>query len=109
MDSSVTTTPSIRGGTPDPYLLAHGSYKPKKEVQQYLKLLRDIVPIDRFSGRFKHIELARIRSSHLLSAVWKIVVNDCVEIDVNPREAEPAGDFGAILLEDQGPYPKKYD
>lgn len=85
-------------------LLVHGSPSPNDQVRQYLGLLRSPVPISRFSGRFKHIELARIRSPHLLSAVWKIVINDCVDIDIELNAADPATSSGIILL-DRGPYP----
>lgn len=85
-------------------LLVHGSPCPKAQVLQYLRLLRSPVPISRFSGRFEHIELARFRSPHLLSAVWKIVINDCVDIELNLHASEPASSSGFLLL-DRGPYP----
>lgn len=89
-------------------LLVHGSPSPKDQVRQYLGLFRSPVPISRFSGRFKHIEVARIRSPHLLSAVWKIVINDCVDIDLDLNAAEPASSSGIILF-DRGPYPIEND
>lgn len=87
-------------------LLVHGSPNPKDQVREYLGLLRSPVPINRFIGRFEHIELARIRSPHLLSAVWKIVINDCVDISIELNAAEPATSSGIFLL-DLGPYPIK--
>jgi hypothetical protein len=89
-------------------LLVHGRQSPNDQVFQYLRLLRPPVPICRFSGRSEHIELARIRSPHLLSAVWKIVINDCVDIKLDLNAAEPAS-FSAILLLDRGPYPIESD
>ncbi|MEQ1814615.1 MAG: hypothetical protein ABL860_09240 [Candidatus Nitrotoga sp.] len=85
-------------------LLVHGSPSPNDQVRQYLRLLRPPVPMSRFSGRFEHIELARFRSPHLLSAVWKIVINDCVDIELDLNAAEPAS-FSGIMLLDRGSYP----
>lgn len=85
-------------------LLVHGSPSPKDQVRQYLGLLRSPVPASRFAGRFEHIELGRIRSPHLLSAVWKIMINDCVDIQLNLQATEPASTSGFLLL-DRGPYP----
>lgn len=84
-------------------LLVHGRLIPKDQVLRYLGLLRSPIPASRFTGRFEHIELARFRSPHLLSAVWKIVINDCVDIELDLQAAEPASASGLLLL-DQGPY-----
>lgn len=93
--------------TEDPVLrFVMRSPSPKDQVRQYLGLLRSPVPINRFLGRFEHIELAKIRSPHLLSAVWKIVINDCVDISIELNAAEPASSSGIFLL-DRGPYPIK--
>mgnify|MGYP000920406127 CR=1 FL=1 len=89
-------------------LLVHGRPNPKNQVQQYLGLLREPVPVSRFDGRSEHLELARFRSPHLLSAVWKIVINDCVDIEVDFQSAEPASTSGILLL-DRGPYPIRSD
>ena len=62
----------------------------------------------RFDGRYEHIELARFRSPHLLSAVWKIVINDCVDIEIDLQAAEPASTSGFLLI-DRGPYPRTND
>lgn len=85
-------------------LLVHGKPSPNNQVRQYLRLLRSPVRISRFSGRFEHIELAKVRSPHLLSAVWKIVINDCIDIPIELNAAEPATASGIFLL-DRGPYP----
>ncbi|MEW8557987.1 MAG: hypothetical protein AB2588_08365 [Candidatus Thiodiazotropha sp.] len=85
-------------------LLVHGSPYPSDQVRQYLELLGSSIPKNRYSGRLDHIELARFRSAHLLSAVWKIVINDCIDIDVELFADEPASTSGTILL-DRGPYP----
>lgn len=89
-------------------LLVHGSPIPKNQVQQYLRLLSAPVPASRFDGRYEHIELARFRSPHLLSAVWKIVINDCVDIEIDLHAAEPASTSGFLLI-DRGPYPRTND
>ncbi len=89
-------------------LLVHGRSSPKVQVLQYLELLRSPVPTSRFTGRFEHIELARFRSPHLLSAVWKIVINDCIDIELDLQAAEPASPSGFLLL-DRGPYPLTND
>lgn len=89
-------------------LLVHGSRNPRDQVRQYLGLLRSPVPASRFAGRFEHIELARTRSPHLLSAVWEIVINDCVDIELDLLATEPASMSGILLL-DRGPYPTGSD
>jgi hypothetical protein len=66
------------------------------------------MPASRFAGRFEHIELARIRSPYLLSAVWKIVINDCVDTQLDLQADEPASGSG-ILVIDRGPYPIRND
>lgn len=89
-------------------LLVHGSSIPKNQVQEYLRLVSASVSASRFDGRFEHIELARFRSPHLLSAVWKIVINDCVDNEIDLQAAEPASTSGFLLL-DRGPYPLTND
>lgn len=85
-------------------LLVHGSMTPNYKVRLFLERCTKSVPINRFAGRRDHLELARMRSPHLMSAVWQIVINDCVDVQVDLRCAEPATLRG-ILLIDKGPYP----
>jgi len=85
-------------------LLVHGSKTPNKQVRRYLETCTISTPINRFTGRHKHLELARLRSPHLKSAVWSIVINDCVDAEINLRSAQPASLSGIILL-DNGPHP----
>jgi hypothetical protein len=85
-------------------LLVHGSQSPKEDVARYLGLYNPSIPNSRFSNRDDHLNLARMRSAHLLSAVWQIVINDIVDIEQNLRPNEPATQ-GGILLIDHGPFP----
>jgi hypothetical protein len=85
-------------------LLVHGSERPKEQVRRYLETCTVSIPTSRFTGRHKHLELARLRAPHLMSAVWKIVINDCVDSQIELSCGQPASLKGIILL-DQGPYP----
>lgn len=89
-------------------LLVHGSENPNGDVARYLSLYNPSIPDNRFTSREKHLELARNRSAHLLSAVWRIVINDLVNIDYNLRQDEPASRGGIFLISD-GPCPGESD
>ncbi len=89
-------------------LLVHGSEKPNEDVARYLCLYNPSIPNYRFSNREDHLNLARMRSAHLLSAVWQIVINDIVDIEHNLRENEPASQ-GGIFLISHGPFPNASD
>lgn len=81
-------------------LLVHGSEDPNVDVARYLSLYNPSIPDNRFSNREEHLNLARMRSAHLLSAVWRIVINDLVDIDYNLRQDEPASQGGIFLISD---------
>lgn len=85
-------------------LLVHGSESPNEDVARYLSLYTPSIPKSRFSNREDHLNLARMRSAHLLSAVWQIVLNDIGEDEHNLREVEPASQGGIILIS-HGPSP----
>ncbi len=85
-------------------LLVHGSMTPNSEVRRFLERFTISIPGNRFTGRYKHLELARVRSAHLMSAVWAIVINDCVDVQIDLRPAQPATLQGFLLV-DKGPYP----
>lgn len=84
-------------------LLVHGSPDAKREVKQYLDSCIGSMPGNRFTNRHSHIELARLRAPHLTAAVWNIVINDCVETEVEIFCDKPAGLKG-IIIETQGPH-----
>jgi len=84
-------------------LLVHGSAEPNQEVLKYLEVCTRSIPGNRFINRHKHLELARLRSAHLVLSVWRVVVNDCVESEVELSSYQPASLRGCII-EDQGPY-----
>ncbi len=84
-------------------LLVHGQNSPRQEVLQYLDRFRT-VGSSRYSDRDNHLKLAQSRSAHLQSAVWHIVVNDCVDEDVDIRASEPASQGGLVIV-DEGPCP----
>lgn len=85
-------------------LLVHGSETPKQEVCQYLEACTKSIPESRFTVRYKHLELARLRSPHLLLSVWRIVIDGCVETEVDLHSEQPA-DLGGIFTIDNGPFP----
>ncbi len=89
-------------------LIVHGGENPNNQVRQYLGFLRDPIPISRYSGRLQHIDLARIRAPYLMSAVWNVVINDCVDNELDLNESEPAMLSGFILI-DNGPCPIEND
>lgn len=83
-------------------LLVHGSQYPSEEVGQYLFFFNSSVGSSKFTNRDDHLDLARMRSAHLLSAVWQIVINDVVGSNHAFRVNEHAT-HGGIILIDQGP------
>lgn len=85
-------------------LLVHGSESPNEDVARYLSLYNPSIPKSRFSNREDHLNLARMRSAHLLSAVWQIVLNDIVDAEQSLMEDEPASQ-GGIILFSHGPFP----
>ncbi len=85
-------------------LLVHGAEVPKQEVLRYLEVCARFIPGNRFESRYKHLELAQLRSAHLVLSVWRVVVNGCVEVDVELFSDQPAS-RGGFVIEDQGPYP----
>jgi hypothetical protein len=84
-------------------LIVHGSEQPNSEVLQYLEACTKSILGNRFTNRHKHLELARLRSAHLMSCVWKVVVNGCVDCEVELFSDRPVG-LSGIVLEDQGPH-----
>lgn len=84
-------------------LIVHGSEQPSPEVLQYLEVCTKSILGNRFTNRHKHLELARLRSAHLMSSVWRVIVNCCVEGEVELFSSRPASLRG-IIVEDQGPY-----
>lgn len=84
-------------------LLVHGTEVPKGEVLQYLHVCTKSIPGNRFTSRYKHLDLARLRSAHLVLSVWRVVMNDCVEADVELFSEDSASIFGCVI-EEQGPY-----
>lgn len=84
-------------------LLVHGTEMPSHQVLRYLEVCTKCIPGNRFTSRHKHLELARLRSAQLVSSVWRVVMNGCVEADVELFSDQPAS-IGGWLIEDQGPY-----
>jgi len=84
-------------------LLVHGSEKPNPEVLKYLEVCTRSIPGNRYTNRHKHLELARLRSAHLVLSVWRVVVNGIVESEVELFSDQPASLRG-FIVEDQGPY-----
>jgi len=85
-------------------LLVHGVKTPKNQVRKYLELCSHSIDPNRFESRYQHLELARLRCSHLKSAVWKIVMSKSVEAEVDIFSDEPASLNGIVLI-DYGPHP----
>lgn len=84
-------------------LLVHGTKVPNEEVLRYLEVCTRSIPGNRFTSRYKHLDLARLRSAHLVLSVWRVVMNDCVEADVELFSKKSAS-LSGCAIEEQGPY-----
>jgi hypothetical protein len=85
-------------------LLVHGTEMPKNEVRHYLAVCARSISGNRFTSRYEHLELAQLRSAHLVLSVWRVVLRGCVKVHVDLFSDQPAS-RGGFVIEDQGVYP----